>query len=61
MTQEKCVECGQIYYVRIVGMGVPGCKEKEDEVCPICGTVNRTHVINGYVLTERHDQPQRKR
>ena len=40
-----CSACGKTYEVTIIGDTRPGCREREEIICPSCGHVD------GYVFT----------
>ena len=41
----KCPHCGATIKVSEYRMGVPGGKEREEAVCPICKTVGLTYLL----------------
>lgn len=62
----KCPHCGATIKVSEYRMGVPGGKEREEAVCPICKTVLFSEVTDGWfdvsvISTEHLVEPYKSR
>lgn len=44
----ECPNCGAILKVSEYQMGVPGGKEREEAICPICNTILFSEVTDGW-------------
>lgn len=52
---ERCtnLDCRRVFHASEWQLAMPGTKEREDVVCPWCGTVARTEVVNGLMRTTK--------
>lgn len=62
----KCPCCGALISVSEYKMGVPGGKEREEAICPICQTILFSEVTDGWfdvsvVSTEHLIEPYKSR
>lgn len=48
---KKCEFCGREFRVQVTTMNVPGCKEKEEIICPYCHEENGYRMTSGFVYT----------
>ena len=46
--EKICPTCEATVYIRVVPMGVPGGKTKEEAYCPICGTLLYEAMTDGW-------------
>lgn len=48
---QTCNECGKEFLVRVTTENVPGCKMKEEVICPYCHAENGYRMTSGFVYT----------
>ena len=49
--KQKCKKCDKWFEVYVTTMGAPGCKEKEEVICPYCHSEEGTRMTDGFVYT----------
>lgn len=49
--QQTCSNCGKVFQVHVTTMGCPGCKEKEEIICPYCHKEQGYRMTDGFVYT----------
>ncbi|MBQ0076228.1 MAG: hypothetical protein KBS69_03750 [Bacteroidales bacterium] len=54
--KQQCTECGKTFIVRVTTDNVPGCKEKEEVICPYCHTEVGYRMTSGFVYTYKHEE-----
>jgi len=50
-----CEHCGKEFDVKVTTDNVPGCKDKEEIICPYCHEENGYRMTSGFVYTKKKE------
>lgn len=53
---QTCSKCGNEFLVQVTTMGFPGCKDKEEVICPYCHEENGYRMTDGFVKTYKLEE-----
>ena len=52
---KTCKHCKKDFDIEVSSMNVPGCKEKEEIICPYCHEENGYRMTSGFVRTKKKE------
>ena len=62
MDKRTCSNCGKLFGYELIGVNAPGCREREDLICPYCGAICHSEMTAltfvAYKLDNQNNQDQ---